>query len=479
MRTTKKIQLALGLAFNAAFAVSNTGLADCGGLFLLHLSDKQFSAKSCSIKDSFTVDNFNVHGAFHHIAIQGRYTEGWHIKGLNKLNIANAGFEGHFKNFSLGVNVNTLPFVSSTVSMHRKDSLFTASANIARGSINLGNISWIAERENDIINKISADWEMHALYRALSANSKIDNHYIGLSLAHVKTYPRNPEKTYYIRDSASVIILGANYGHQFNKSRLDAGYTYTDADMTLYGIYHSEESRKRFMYMPMEISLHMLYATWKLDKLRTHLEYAHLAGKLHSNPNRFYETLALNRALPASVIKGISFAFLQKTFRADADFNAFAILGGASYRWPHGRRYVFTPIAGLDVFGASGKINFNKDIETTILTTHQHSNEKILRKINSIGSLLTLECEFRKEGPVSIALQYGISQLIPFYIDYKDYDANENKDGPAHSSSPGNPGTGDSGTQEVKDKAGSLDGRISDLIFRNGFATHLGISVRF
>ena len=483
MKVAKQIFLALGLAVSAALAINNTGLADCGGLFLLHMSDKQFSAKACSVRDSLTVNNFDIYGAFHHISIQGRYTENWHLKGLSELNIASAGFESHFKYFSLGINVNTLPFVSSVLSIHREDSLFRASASIARGSADMGNIRWLSKKETDIIHMISVDWETHALYRALSAESKIGDHYINLSLSHIKTLPRNPDKEYYIRDSASAIVINANYGHAFDKSRLHTGYTFADADVTLYGIYHSEDSRKRFMYLPIEATFHHLYTRWEQEKLHAHLDYAHLSGKLFSNPNRFYETLAPNRALPASVIKGISFAFLQKTFRVDADFNAFAVLGGASYRWQLGNRYIFTPIVALDFFGASGKTRFDKDIETTIITTHQHSNEKIQRKLKSIGSILSLEGELRKDGPINVALVYGISQIIPFYIDYRDYNANENKNETSSEKSPGQSGRPgkDSGTSEIKseDKSGTLEKDVSKLLFRNGFATHLGISVRF
>ena len=85
-----------------------------------------------------------------------------------------------------------------------------------------------------------------------------------------------------------------------------------------------------------------------------------------------------------------------------------------------------------------------------------------------------------QKGPVSLALVYGVSQIIPFYIDYKDQNSNKGVNagdgtGPSqqHGSGP------QSGTQSDKDKAGSLEGGLSDLLFRNGFATHLGISVMF
>ena len=478
MKSTNKIFLALGFAVNAALAMSNTGLADCGGLFLLHLSDKQFSTKSCSIKDSLTVDNYKVYGSFEHFAIQGRYTDEWSIKGLNRQNIASAGFEGNYKYVSFDVNVSSYPFVKATLSAHPKDSLFKVNATFAGGAIDMGSMRWIPDHKTEMVGTISVDWTSHVLYGGLSAEYNINAHHINLSGAYLKTIPHNPDKEYYVRDSTGAIIINAKYRYDFSNSRLDAGYTFANANVTLYGIYHNEESRKRFMYMPLDATFHSLYAKWEREQVRTHLEYFYLAGRLSSNPNRFYETLAPNRALPASVIKGLSFAFLQKTFRVDADLSTQAILGGGSYRWNLGKRYVFTPNVGLDFFGIKGDLDIDKKTETTRLATVNTYKEKTFRELSAIGTILALECEIRKDGPVSLALVYGISQIIPFYIDYKDQNSNKSTDaGTPNPTSPS--GSGTPGAQGDKDKAGSLEGGLSDLLFRNGFATHLGISVKF
>ena len=480
MANTRRTILALGLVAIQALAARNVGLADCGGLFLLHQKDKHFAAKGCSIRDSFSIKNFDVYGSIQHIEIHSRYTENnWHLKTVSKQTIANAGFESHFKNYSLGLDVSTLPMVMPKASFHRDDSLFTAKTRFAFGTVNLGTISWVPTKQTELISTIPVDWESHFIYSELSAGSKIKNHYVNLSLNYIRTLPRNPDKEYYLRDSASVLVLNGEYGYAFSNSRIDAGYTYIGADMTVYGIYHEETSRKRFMYLPIEASVHMGYARWQWENSWTHLELMHISGKVFSNQERFYETLALNRALPGSVLKGLSFSFLQRTFRADAELDASAIVSGASYYWKKGKRYIFKPSVELDFFGASGEVNIQKEIETVILTTHQITNEKTLRKVSGIGSILSLGIELQKEGPVSVSLQYGISQIIPFYVDYKDYLADS--DGDSNSKPSGgiigsivNPNE-----QVAKDKSGSLERSASALLFRNGFATHLGIAVKF
>ena len=446
----KKVLITLGAASVAALAASNTGLADCGGLFLLHQVDKHFTIKSCSVKDSLSIENFEVHGSFYHTAVQARYSDSWDLKVLSKLNVASAGFESRYKYVTFGIDVNTFPMVQSRLSVHREDSLFRINASIARGNIDLGNISWIPDKETEEVGTISGDWETHFLYRHLSAESKIKDHYINLSLSYINTTPHNPDKEHYIRDSANVIVLGAQYRHDFSGSHIEAGYMFADADMTLYGIFHSEDSRKRFMYLPIDATLHLGFAKWEWEHLKTHLEYAHLSGTLHSNPNRFFETLAPNRALPASLIKGLSFSFLQKAFRVNADLNAFGALSGASYQWALGKRLTFLPSVGLDFYGASAKLDIDKKTETTkVFGTSNAVRESMERKLNSFGSILSLGGEIRKKGSVELSLDYGISQIIPFYLDY------------------------------TKSNSGSEKDDSSTGLFRNGFATHLSAGVKF
>ena len=107
------------------------------------------------------------------------------------------------------------------------------------------------------------------------------------------------------------------------------------------------------------------------------------------------------------------------------------------------------------------------------------SHELRIQGFELTVEFLSLGIELQKEGPVSVSLQYGISQIIPFYVDYKDYLADS--DGDSNSKPSGgiigsivNPNE-----QVAKDKSGSLERSASALLFRNGFATHLGIAVKF
>lgn len=464
----KKIFLALGVAVVSALSASNIGLAQCGGLFLLHQDDKQLSARSCHIQDVLEINDYKVYGSYEHFIFMGRYSDRWHIKGLNEQDIASFGFEKSFRFIDLNIGFNGWPSVRASLSVHQ-DSLIKLSTTIARGKFDLGTISWIPEKNTDLVGTIPVDWETHFLYRQISTESKIGGNRFKASAAFLQTTPHNPDKDYYIRDSLNALAINGEYGHAFNASDFKIGYTFVDTDLELFGIYHNANSRKRFMYLPLEMQAHLGYGHLDFKQIKTHFGVARIWGKLNSNPNRFFETLAPNRALPASVIKGLSFAFLQKTFRVDADINAKAIAGGATYSWHLGDRYQFIPTVGLDIFAASGEIEIQKKIETLVLLTQRTDYESTHRELSSIGSVLTLNGKLQKNGCPRLSLDYGISQIIPFFIDYKDVNAKDGADAPENTTKP----------DASKDKSGSLEKNAGALLFRNGFATRLGFTIQF
>lgn len=483
MPIVSKTFFALGLAATTAVAINNSGLADCGGFFLLHTSDKQFSVRHCGVEDTLTIRNLQVHGGFRHIAFQGRYTDHWDIKGKNKLNMGNAGFESSFKYMTLGVDVYSLPFIKSSLTVHHQDSQFYLGTAIARGKIPIGNIRWISENKDDIVHEISVDWESHVLYRSLTGGGYLGKHHLEISGAYLKTTPENPDQERYIRDSINVFLLSGKYGTSLGKNRLQATYTYANANAALFGIFHQDESRKRFMYIPLEGQLHLWNALWQREKWQADLTGFILTGEMNANKDRFYETLAPNRVLPSSILKSLSFSFLQKNFRIEADLDAWGIIGGFQRHWKWGHRYALVPRVHLDTYYAAGNLDIEQDTETSILLSYSSVTENYRRELKSAGGIANLGIELKKEGPVSIALDYSVTQLLPLYLSYREIRPDEHAE--AESSSEGSSGKSsgkgsnkDTGTSSHKKTSGDVETKMAGA-FRNGFATHLGISVRF
>lgn len=478
MKFLRKILLLTWVACNAAHSFSNIGSTECSGLFLLRTSDKQLSAKQCGVHDALTIQNLSVYGDFRHVVYQGRYSDKWQLRGENTLDIATVGIESRFKYITLGIDINNLPFIKSNLTIHHPDSLFSITTNIARGSFDLGRLHWFSENKDDLVSEISADWETHILYRSISAEFNPGIHHFGISGTYLQSSPKNPDKEYYIRDSIRVLLAHGEYSVMLGKGSLGLDYTFVDADVFLYGIFHQETSRKRFMYIPLEAQLHLLQAYWDYGALKTNLNFVYISGKIEANQDRFFETLAPNRALPTSVLKSLSFSFLQKIFRIDADIEAIGIWGGPSYQWHIGHRYSINPSIGIDGYFVQGTLDVDKQIETLLLLTYNKEHEIYQRELKSAGCIASLGLELRHEGSVTISLDYGLTQLIPVYTTYKEFLPDENPiQDPDGNTSPdaGDPNAPKSPNQK---KSGDLSTK-KGAAFRNGFATHLKLSVGF
>lgn len=468
----------LAISTSAAETYSNKSSVDCGGLFLLHTSDKQFSVRECSERASIEVKNLTLYGSLAHYRIMGRYSDKWDIKGTNELKFGSVGFESRFKYTSLGVDVSSLPFIRSRIDIHHPDSLFYVGATIAKGDPEIGNIRWISENKRDFVHEISVDWQTHFLYKGLNVGSKIRDQQFHVTAGLLQTNPENPDKEYYVRDSVQAILLGGNYRTALGKDTLEAQYAFADADVYLFGIMQQGPSRKRFMYVPLEAQLHFAEAKWKRQNMQAHLNFIYVNGDMESNPDRFFETLAPNRALPTSVLKALSFSFLQKDFRIDTDLDAMGIFGGFAYQWPIGHKFIFTPKVNIDGYYAQGKADIRQKTETKVIISTKSYIDEYTRKISSFGSVLTLGSELAFGKNCSIV--YNMAQLIPFYINYKEvrpgkkHEANKEDDHDKSGTSEKSPQKDfrpqDHVTGEVPNKASAA--------FRNGFATNLSINFR-
>lgn len=471
--------VAIATSSEATNLFKSKSSVDCGGLFLLHTSDKQFSIRECNESASFDVKNLTLYGSLAHYRIMGRYSDKWDLKGTNELKFGSAGFESRFKYTTLGVDVSSLPFIHAKIDVHHPDSLFFVGASLAKGDPKIGNIRWISENKRDIVHEISVDWQTHFLYRGFNAGSKIGKQQISATAGFLKTNPENPDKEYYVRDSVQAIVLDGNYSLALNKDTIEAQYIFANADIYLFGIMQQESSRKRFMYVPLEANLHYAGARWKRQNMLAHMNFVYVNGEMDSNPDRFFETLAPNRALPSSVLKALSFSFLQKAFRTDVDLDVMGIFGGFAYQWPLGSKFIFTPKVRIDGYFVQGEVDIRQKTETKIIISAKSYIDEYTRKLSSFGSVLTLESELSIGK--SLALDFSMTQLIPFHINYKEvrprefHDANKQESTQKQGGTKGTPHNKDDRPQDHV--TGEVPNKVS-AAFRNGFATNFSIVYR-
>lgn len=425
--TIKLIALFNSLACSAEIA--------CGGLFLLNdysltLGEHKFSA--------------SVGYSRYHL----NYGDDW------ELDIGSYGFPGDdgsgsmvgsfayqsdYKFLTLGASVDTRPWVNANMVLHTADSTFYLGSELGRGDQSIARVKWSYADYSDIVPEISADWETHILNKGLSAGFKAHGHKLDLAGNYYKSTPFNRDEDYFIRDSLDIWDLRASYswstaGREKNRAdKFRAGYRFINANATLYGIRAQDGDTKRFMYAPLSGTFHIADVEWNditgsedngsenpniLD-----LDAMAIFGQAHlkKDGTRFHETLAPNRALRTSVMQALSFSFLQKNYRVDAEAEGFLGLAGLSYHKAFGsnqKRFVIEPKIGADFYYLNGSLDTELTSETTKFISTIKEKDYYTWDVYSIGSIVNLGLRFAY-GP--FYLNANAYQLVPFTTEVDDH----------------------------------------------------------
>lgn len=366
--------LAVSLACSAEIA--------CSGLFLLN-------------RDSVTVGRHTFFGGVGYERLGGRWKDGWDLDiRWNSANLT-AGFQSDFGLLFMGASLEGIAFGSSRVKWTPEDG------------------------EASEIPVIDARWESSMLRKDAWIGARFGDHGVRLFLGNVGSSPVNRSSEYYIRDSVSLWILGGRYSVSPSSGSLlgglSVGYVYANADVTLQGIRTQDESRKRFLYLPVSASAHVMDLGYGAGPVELRAVALGASAHLDNDGSRFHETLAANRALSASVMQVLSFSFMQKSFRDNADADLMAAALGATYR----KRVMpwVEPVASLDFFVADADIDGRQVEETAMLLGISYKECRFGWDAFGFGALLGLGADFRVGA---LGLSVMARQVLPLVVDVKE-----------------------------------------------------------
>ncbi len=427
---------------------------------------------------SYRVENTQIQANLVHESHKIRWSDGWDLTltkkrpfddGADIDDVLDGGvdFRSDYRYLTVEAGIETGPWISAGLTLHAADSLFFAGSRIARGNLNFGTILWKSNQGNENIPDISAPWESDILQKGFSLGSQFGRQEISVDVNHTQSTPHNRDQEYYIRDSIDIWKVDARY----RNGNAEFGYTFTNADATLYGIRHQDDSRKRFLYAPLESRFHFVeYVQHDIlgsltasglnaagrqgaggvnaasrqgaGVLDLRIFAGHGELNLSNDGERFHETLAPNRALRSSLIQVLSFSFLQQNYRIDADLDASAETIGFAYRKPiafgsaqssakgaaqgsansaannvAGRfvqssagGVVLAPNISANIYYAEGSADINQVSETTKFIGVSARTKKYAWNVNSFGALLGLGMNFYV-GPVE--LNIAAHQILP------------------------------------------------------------------
>ena len=235
------------------------------------------------------------------------------------------------------------------------------------------------------------------------------------------------------------------------------------AKSEIIGNSYRDGSTKRFMYLPVKTIMQYGNIHWGNETFGLDAKGIAAYGKMEKNNDRFFETLAPNRLLPVSVSQALSFSFLQKNYLVDADVNiAAATFGG--YFNPHfnisGRTRI-TPKFGLYGYYTYDELEIEKTSKTTSFIGYNSETEWWRWSLESTGLIANLGIALdwaSQDKSCILSLEWSATQIIPLKTDLrKKWDSESSEE-----------------SKKTKPEGTSPSG-----IFKNGFATSLGIAFKF
>lgn len=455
--------LCLGAKSMVYGEISTQGLAQCGGLFLLDSETKKLSGTYCRIADSTQIDKYKATASLTHYQISGLWKDDWELSFKSNETIGSAGLAADFKNIGYSIAASSTPSLTASITAHTDHSGLYATALLERGSYELANIIWNSENEEDDVNHINALWKTEYIRKGMTIGANYKGNDFNAHLEQISTTPKNRTREYFAKDSTQIWIWNSRYAHQFKQSLLELSYTGASVDVNLFGNTYRDNSTKRFLYLPIEANLHYGDIRWETSLFG--LEARGLKTDFHISKNhkRFFETLAPNRLLPTSLTQTLSFSFLQQNYLIDADLDIAAGTFGGHFSPTFNvtTHLSVTPKVEIHGYYTYDELGIDKTTEQTTFIAYKGYDESWFWTFESFGAITGLGFSLEKKFesiPNSLSLEWNAAQIIPFKTELHEHSKSDSE--PASSQ---------------KKSAGSS----SSGIFKNGFATHLGIAIQF
>ncbi|MBR4916116.1 MAG: hypothetical protein IKZ45_03430 [Fibrobacter sp.] len=423
----------------------------------------ELNAAQVSINDTVKFGAHRIFAGFGYEHVNGKWNDGWSLTFNREDFLGFAGFNSDFRNISLSVTASSAPAITSQLTAHTVDSSFFAGTTFGRGNPFLMTVRWESENDSDQVHLIEADWETDYIRKGFVIGGNFKRNHLQTGYEQIRTTPVKPDKEYFIKDSSQINIWDTRYRHSFEKTALDVQYTQSFAKSEIIGNSYRESSTKRFMYLPVKGFIHYANTHWGNESYGLDAKGILAYGKMEKNNDRFFETLAPNRLLPASVTQALSFSFLQRNYLIDADLDiAAATFGG--YFNPHFNISGQTRIApkfGLYGYYTYDELEIEKTSKTTSFIGFNADTEWWLMSLESTGLIanagISLGRPFRNNS-FGFSLEWGATQIIPLKTDIRKKWESE--------------------TSEESSKT-KPEGSNPSGIFKNGFATQLITTLRF
>ena len=480
--------LLLSFALNSfgAELLSDAGKVRCGGLFLWKGVYASADAEACNVADTVKSAPIGVYARASFARLHTRWKNFWTSRLTAKEWNAAAGIYGNFPFLFLDAQVSgdTAHLqASATSSLHTKDSLAYAGAEIGGGSFGTLHYSWTSETPGSLIDTLNADYEGKFVNKAFFGGGKFRRHEWRAQFGFIETSrsPIGDNELYAIRDSSLLRKATAEYTYSATDSKIRILIYHLDLDAHIFGLRTKDGDTKKFMFVPAEAELNGAEESLRYGKWDFGLGYAQGYLKVPETTARFEETFAANRLLGNSTLKILSFSFYKKNYRVFGDADAKFAHAKIQKRWDIGcRRWRIAPEASGDFFFIKGGTDLILQDETTVLFAVDKNQTPYTGDFKVAGSLLGLRAKVSSPAARFFA-DVKMQQLVPFYLK-KNFESNDSDSSGSSAGTGGGAGSGSgpSGTAVSPAKDKSLLMKEEKITpFRAGFSIDASVGFAF
>ena len=414
------ILLVVAFAAAADFA----GTARCRGLFLWNGKYASANASECEIRDSVRSGALQASAALHAYKANLEWENFWNISSRIQKWEGEAQMRGNFRYLDLAAEaVGDGEFFRANAStvLHTPDSLFFGELHLGGGTWGEIRSTWISDKPNGFLDTMRIGYRSEFLRKGLVVGTRFGRHTVNVEGNFFRSV-RGPldGDGYFLRDSSEFWMGKLRYVHRNGDAKWKMQAAYLSGNAHFYGLRKDGENIKRFAYLP--VNADVLGANggfsgrsweWLCGGLYGHFRLPH-------RTERFWETLAPNRALGASLLQVLSFSLYKRNFRLYGEMEGGLIHSrvGRSFHFSPGMWH-FAPRISGDFVYAQGDMDVFLTSETNKAFVFQKSQTELYRgEVYMAGAIAGTG--FLLESPRrNFFTRLSLLQIVPFFLHKK------------------------------------------------------------
>ena len=448
-----------------------TGMARCSGLFLLNENDASANVFGCQILDSLRTNVLDIDAKLRHSETSGSWTyKAWKLKSEMSVSEMEIGTRGKFRHLILETSVagNNEHLRALTVSsLQLNDSLFYIGMHLGGGSVGTLKTEWTTLVPNGLLDTVDLEYEARYRTKGAFIGSKYLRHAaeINWDFLHTRRAPFEDVHDA-IRDSSEGFLGRLNYEYRGTSGTIRFWALWAHLNSEFFLLRSEENNVKRFGYLELRGNLEGANLAYENAKWNLQAGAFFLQLEIPRHAERFFETLAPQRALDYSLLQTLSLSFYKVNYRMYGDLSGF--LSHAKIK----RTFEFSPGEfhlrpgiSADFFYVQGKLDGAQENVKTALILTQVRKRIYEGSLNAFGVIASLS--FKVETPKRrFFFDANAYQIAPLILSKELTETDEN----------GN-------EVDVSFTGNTEDGKVPSkteyLPLRTGFAFDASIGFRF